>query len=362
MRILIVFNQPAPYKVNLFNELNKLIPIEVIFERMYASNRDYKFYSLNNYEFEHKFIKTGYIGNENSISFEIIKTIRKKHYDLIIMNGYATISEMLTITYLKLKKIPYVLFINGGIVKDESDVKYAIKKSFISKAKYYLSPCAKADEYLCYYGANKEKIFHYPNSTIFNHQILDRPLTKLEKQELRKQLNLPIYSQIFVSPCQFIERKNNIQLLKSFLNTDKILLLIGSGVQKPLYENFIKQNQMNNVIILDYKDAFELIPYYRASDCFITLSKEDIYGHTLNEAMSQGLPAISSNRAISTWHLLKNGINGYIVDIKKQETIDYAISNISDNMAQAAIDTAKQNTIEEAAIKIHQAILEMIKK
>ena len=40
MKVLIVFNQPAPYKVNLFTLLAKEIDLTVIFERSACPNRD----------------------------------------------------------------------------------------------------------------------------------------------------------------------------------------------------------------------------------------------------------------------------------------------------------------------------------
>lgn len=361
MKILIVFNHPAPYKVNVFNELNKLIPIDVVFERCSAKNRNKKFYEQNKYEFNHFFLKKGAFGEENSLTLELVNFLKNNKYDLVIMNGYSTLTELLAISYLNFHKIDWCLFINGGIIKNDSDLRYWIKKRIISSASYYLSPCPESNEYLIHYGAKNRNIFSYPNSTVYSYQQLDRPLTKQEKNQLREKLNLPIDKKIFISPCQFINRKNNVQLIRSFINKEEVLLLIGSGVQQPLYETIIKENSMNNVIILPYKSSDELNEYYKASDCFITLSKQDIYGHTTNEAMSQGIPCISSDNVISSLHLIKNGYNGYIVNVKKQEEIDNAISKINESMNKNALSIAKENTIEKQARAIYEAILEMTK-
>ena len=67
MKVLIVFNHPAPYKVDLFNELAKNNKVDVIFERNKARNRPKEFYCKNNYLFN--YIKVnGFklnVGNEN---------------------------------------------------------------------------------------------------------------------------------------------------------------------------------------------------------------------------------------------------------------------------------------------------------
>ena len=44
MRVLIIFNHPAPYKVNAFNELAKYVDLTVIFERTKAKDRPDSFY------------------------------------------------------------------------------------------------------------------------------------------------------------------------------------------------------------------------------------------------------------------------------------------------------------------------------
>ena len=51
MKVLIVFNHPAPYKVRLFNALSKEIDLDVIFERKTAKDRPADFYVENKYDF-----------------------------------------------------------------------------------------------------------------------------------------------------------------------------------------------------------------------------------------------------------------------------------------------------------------------
>ena len=68
MKVLIVFNHPAPYKVRSFNELAKHVDLTVLFERVKANDRPDIFYSEDQYAFNAIFLKDGYVGNEGSIS------------------------------------------------------------------------------------------------------------------------------------------------------------------------------------------------------------------------------------------------------------------------------------------------------
>ena len=361
MKILWVFNHPAPYKVRLFNEIAKYVDLEIIFERTKAKDRPNEFYNCNEYNFPVHFFKHGYFGNENSFSGELKRFIKKNHqnYDLIIMNGYSKISEIKAIRYLKHKKIPFALYINGGVVRKENAFKRWYKKGLISAAKWYFSPSIEADKYLLNYGIKQEQIYHYPYSTLYEGDISHTPLNAHDKEERRKQYGLP-NNEIFVNASQFINRKNNLQVINIFKNLDKSLLLIGEGPEKKQYEELIEKENIKNVYILPFKKKDELFKILQCCDYFITLSKEDIYGHTINEALANGLPVISSTQVIGAHTMIDNGINGFIVPLNDKEIIK-AINQVKPSMVQDAINKAKYYTIENSS-QVHLNIFKEILK
>ena len=350
MKTLFVFNHPAPYKVHVYNELNKLTDIQVIFEREKAKDRPASFYSANKYDFPVIFFNSCNFSNENTWTRKVKQYIKKHHgeYDVIVMNGYSTFAEMRTIKYLIKHNIKYVLQINGGVIKKENSLKKKIKTYYISHAYKYFSPCLEADKYLEYYGAKKEDIFHYPYGNFFDHEVIEKPINEKTKEEIRKKWNLP-NGKIFVNASQFIEL---------FKNRKESLLLIGSGKEKASYQKIIDENNISNIIILDFLKRDELFEVLKACDYFITLSFQDIFGHTTVEAMANGLPVISSDRVVSSLDLIENGKNGYIVDIENSEQINQAIENISKCSAEEAIKSAKEHTIEKTA----SSLAELLKK
>ena len=362
MKTLFVFNHPAPYKVHVFNELSKQIDLQVIFERESAKDRPASFYAGNEYNFPVIFLKHGAIAYENTISAGVKNYIKKHHqeYDVIVMNGYRIIAEMRAIRYMIKHNIPYVLQINGGVIKKDSKWKKKIKTYYISHAQKYISPCEKADEYLIHYGARKEDIYRYPYANYFEREIITSLPSQKEKMEIRKKWNLPD-KKIFVNASQFIERKNNLQLMSIFKDREEVLLLVGAGKEKEKYEKYIRDSNIKNIILMDFLKKQELFEVMKSCDYFITLSLEDIFGHTTLEAMAVGLPVISSDRVVSSLDLIKNGINGYVVDINNNDEIIKAIESVNDSMRQAAINTAKSNTIEQSAIGIQKALEEIVK-
>lgn len=357
MRVLIIFNHPAPYKVNAFNELNKYVDLTVLFERTRAKDRPESFYSANKYDFKYIMLRDGYVGTEGSISKNVRNYIKMFHkdFDLIIMNGYSHRAEIKAINYMARHKIKFGLMINGGIANTKENLlKKVYKSSLIKKASYYLSPSKKANEYLKYYGAKDEVIYNYFYSNLFETEV--GAATNEEKEEYRKKYQLPLDKKVFINPSQFIERKNNLALISLFNNRDDILLLVGDGPLKNEYEKFIKENNLNNVYLLPFKGKEELFELYKASDAHITLSKEDIFGHTVVESLANGIPVISSNKVVSALEYIKNGYNGYIVDLNNKQDILSKMDNVNSSMQNNALKSVKNNTFETSAKSIYEIL------
>jgi len=364
MKVFIAFNHPAPYKVALFNGLANFIDLHVIFERTTARNRNQLFYQNPQYLFTTHPICGCYLGNENVLSWGIKKHLKHNSYDLIVMNGYSTFAEMIALRYLKKHHIPYVFAINGGVVRPkESRIKRGIKHYFIDGATYYLSPSEEADRYLIHYGVARKSILHFPYSTIYEEEIVTKKISSLEKCYSRSKMGIP-GEQVFVSVGQFIERKNNMRLLQVWKSMPKTrtLVLIGEGPDRHKYEAFIKENHLTNVLLFDFKNRAAVLHLLRLADYAIFLSKEDIYGHVVNEALSQGLGVIASHKMVAARTLITDNVNGFQVDPENEIQVLEAINKIvTKDFYKKAVETAKNNTIE-AMVARHVAIFTGVRK
>ncbi len=347
MRVLIVFNHPAPYKVKLFNELSKHIDLDVIFERRKALNRNKQFYNQK-IQFNAMFCSGIKLGKENVISHKVKSYIKKHHndYDTIIMNGYSTFAEMLALNYMIKNHIPYTLMVNGGVIKNDSKIKLKLKQKYISNANKYLAPNDESSRYLQHYGAKKEEISLFPYSNIMQKDIL----TMSEINKIKS-------NGCFVSVGQFIERKNNEQLIRIFKNRKEKLLLVGEGPLKKKYLNIIKTENITNVDIIGYLPENLLFALLKKSKALVSLSKEDIYGHTIIEALANGIPVIASNRILSALQIIKKEYNGFVVDINDDEEINDVLNKTDQIDKINCIESILKFTIEESA----KTIIEKLK-
>lgn len=359
MRLLIVFNHPAPYKVKLFNELAKSVDLDVIFEIKKAKNRTVGFYKYNKYHFNTINLRLHPIGKENVYGGALARYIKKhyKEYDHVIMNGYSQFAEIRAIRMMNRHHIPYILMINGGIIHKENRYKKALKTKLISSASMYFSPNLESNKYLTYYGADPAKIKLYKYSNILEKEIARKPLDEDVKTQICLKYHLP-YGKIFINPGQFIPRKNNEQLLRIFKDRKETLLLVGRGKLQKKYEKYIKANNIHNIFIMDYLEEYKIKEVMKSASALITLSKEDIFGHTVLEALANGLPVISSDKVVSALEMIHNGENGYIVSLDKEDEINDAISNAINLEYGKIIDSLDNHTIEQTSIDIIKGLTE----
>lgn len=364
MRVLFLTNIPSPYRVTFFNELGKMCDLTVLYERKTASDRDSKWRSEEAKNFKQVFLKGKNIRADAAICLDVIKWLNKDKFDVFVVGGYSTATGMLAIQILKLKQIPFILNSDGGFVKNEHYLKYILKRYLISSAGYWLSTGNQTNEYLIYYGANSEKIFTYPFTSIQQDDI--ESIGYEEKIEIRKKLKIKS-EKVILSVGQFIHRKGYDLLLGDWDKIEKntALVIIGSGQNKNKIEEIINRKNLKNVYIVPFKTKKELDKYYLMADMFVLPTREDIWGLVINEAMAKGLPVITTNKCIAGMELIEENKNGIIINLDDFGKLTEIINKLSieemKKMGEYSKEKIKKYTIERMAIE-HINIFNKINK
>jgi glycosyltransferase involved in cell wall biosynthesis len=360
VKLLFVSNIPSPYRIDFYNELGKYTDLTVIFEAKTAKGIRFNWNIHEIKNFKALFLKEGEI-RENRIDWRIIKYLNVKKYDHIILTNYSYLTEMFALVILKLMKVPYFLEIDGGLIRKESNYKKKLKHLLISNAKGYFSPSKYADEYLKYYGVSEEKIFRYPFTSLKKEDILLKTLDKGAKTKLRESLNLK-GDKIVLSIGRFIPLKGFDILLSSsrFLSENIEVLIIGG---EPT-EDFLRMKnklELTNVNFLGFKTKNELKKYYLAADLFVLPTREDIWGLVVNEALSYGLPVITTDKCVAGLELVENNRNGFIIPVNNSEKLAEKITEIFkddlklEHMSYESLKKIKLYTIENM-VKRHMKI------
>lgn len=131
------------------------------------------------------------------------------------------------------------------------------------------------------------------------------------------------------------KKKNQLQLIKEFKAALEIeqnlqLTIVGDGPEYNTLLKFVSDHGLGNkVFIYGYASHSELEVLYQNHDCFILSSLIETFGVVIIEAMSAGLPAIST-RCGGPESIITNSKLGVLVNNKSEGELTQAILKVID--------------------------------
>ncbi|MGH2116688.1 glycosyltransferase [Aerococcus sp. L_32] len=364
MKVFFLTNIPSPYRVDFFNELGKYCELTVMFESDKAAHRNESWISKKYDNFSAVFL-------DNTSNFVKIKSLKKlfthlkNDYNQIIIGGYSTFFGSCAIKFCELNRLKFTLNADGGFIQNsESVIRFKIKKHLISRASYWLSSGEQTDKYLIHYGADARNIFSYPFTSIRDKDI--EKVTDLEKNILKQDLGYDSKPNLLYVGS-LISGKGVDTLIKSFkgLDSNFNLIIVGEGDQKEKLIELTQTLKLKNIFFEGFKSPKEVQKYYKISDIFVFPTRSDVWGLVVNEAMSKGLPVITTDKCIAGLELIENGINGYIVPVNEYHQINSYIQDIFNNKNKLdslklhSLETIKKYTIENMAITIYNILISL---
>ncbi len=210
-----------------------------------------------------------------------------------------------------------------------------------------------------------ESFYTRCNGRLNDHKIVSFP-TRVDtstfqpsnKETARLTLKLPVDEIVCVTTGRLHRAKGWPLLLDAMeifclIKENAKLVFIGEGSDKKFLESVIKsKNLSTQVILAGQKSQQDLALYLQAADLFIMGSEAEGWSTSLVEALATGLPIVSS-RFSSADSMIKNGVNGFVVDrdpkVFAQAMVDalklenvkgyslieikkYALSNLKDDL------------------------------
>lgn len=347
MKYLFITNIPSPYRVKFFNALSESVNFTVIFEAEVLHNSTFNYINTKDFDFHYIFLKQGSLEPKN-INRKIKKHILDKQYHKIIFMNYGYMTELYAIMIARIKKRPYLLEIDGAFIKKESIFKRMIKKYVFLKAEAILSPGKFTDEYFKHYGY-KGPIHRYT-------------FTSLDDNDIRNNYYEHSYTaqKTWLYVGRWVSWKGYQDVLdvsKQFIGDT--FMFITQFKQIPNLEHLTKEYP--NVVFKDFMSNQEVYNYMKSSFALLLPTKNDIWGLVVNEAMSCGLPVITTNRCGAGLSLIDHGINGFIYpyeDSKLMIEYMYSLNNKDtyEKMSKHALMKIKGNTIS-TMVEEHITIL-----
>lgn len=170
----------------------------------------------------------------------------------------------------------------------------------------------------------RSELLPYKCKCVFIPNVIDKiPKTKSKLDSKR-----------FISVGRLSPEKGYLDLLKIYKNLknkgiDWKLDIVGDGSERETLEKFIKDNKLDNDVILHgFKKSDEIEKLMQKASIYIMCSYTESFGIVLLEAMSNGLPCIAFDSAEGAKEIITSGRDGYIIRRRNFEAMEKKIIDL----------------------------------
>ena len=325
MRVFYLTDFLSPYRVEWMNLLSEKCEITAYFFDEGEKTRENAWLKSIKNSFEKQQVKSVVLAGIR-FSSEIFKILKNNRYDIYIVDGYSSFVQVRVIHWLTQNGKKVYVNVDGiDIWKKEtfvSKIKAVVKSGVYQSGAKFLCGSKIAADRLISLGAKEENVYTHPFTSLHTYDIISFEEKLRLQKTFKKKINAE-NKKVALAVGRFIPLKEYDVLIKAWhlMPDDCILYLIGSGVLKNDYLKLIDELSIKNIVILDHMDRERLNDYYLAADLFVHTSNTEVWGLVFNEAMAKGCPIVSTNQCVGAVELIREGKEGYLIDVGDVETL-----------------------------------------
>lgn len=331
-RIVLITNIPSPYRVDLFDYMQKNLT-EYEFHVIYTSrSEDNRLWDINEDKMKNSHVLESRVlkirgkldaryvhlpGNIGALLSEL-------EPDVVIGFEYNP-AALQSFFWCKLHKVKFIHLTDGTLYSERNvgKVQKLSRKLIIPHADASIASSTKAKEKLLAWGAKKESIFE---------SLLTVDTTPFLKADKCFGGNRILYV------GSMIPRKGVDLLFNAmkYVDADYELRIVGNGTAEEIEALKMQAKNLgieNKITWCGFKTGEALVEEYRQAAVFVLPTREDCFGLVLLEALSARTPIVSSKYADGAYDIVKDGENGFIVDPEDGKAMGEAISSILKDVA-----------------------------
>lgn len=255
---------------------------------------------------------------------------------------------------LKMKSLIYREANTLDAISTQSRLKRFLYKALM-KTSYYRANAVIANSDDTKFDLIKNKIVNSKKVKVIRNPVLTSSFELLKFEAVNEEWFTQNGIKIVLSVGRLHPQKNFSFLISAFKDVyknceDARLIIVGEGSEKDKLLDQIKDEGLSKVVKL-VKFQNNVYPYYQNSDVFALSSEWEGFGNVLVEALSVGLPVVSTNCPGGPKMILENIQYGQLVPLGDKEAYVNALlkSLESPKKSQKSIDYAMRFTVESVA-------------
>ena len=350
----------SKYKMELWGLISEEVDLTIVLKDVASTHRHESFYDYHAGSANIVYLKEDYKG--------VLEECAKTH-DILVDSVYTTKEGRYAVGIFKKYHKKTVLIADGGLPIKRNFLMEKIISYFMNRHDYFFSSGSITDQYFTYYGVPQEKIYHYQQSSLKKSDMVHNKQLHEAKLELRKKYQIPEDEFIFLSIGRPVPRKGFDILVKAFHQSgceDKSKLYIISESVEENVQALIDKYHIPNIKFISLLSDEELKEHYALADVFILPTRYDIWGLVINEAMSFGLPVITSDKCVAGMHFKALNDSVIVVENENVEAYAEAMKNLFENASlrkekeSLSFEIIQTNTVENGAKDLINHLKEIV--
>ena len=331
MRIAIVTNIPAPYRVPVYNRLAAADGIDL--HVFYSVEREPdRSWDLPVFEHAHSFLngrmytRSGRYIHDNPEVFDRLKAFAP---DVVITTGYNP-THLYAIGYALWYKRHHVAMTDGTDLSEEglSAIHRKIRRFVLTRSSAFIAASAGGRRLFRQYG-------------IADHKIFSSPLCANTSVEWANAVPVePAIDLLFSG--RLVEVKNAAffltvaQLVAARLRRRVSVAILGSGpLEAALRSQAASIGDAVDVRFAGHVSQSDVPRWFSAARLFLFPTHWDPWGIVANEACEAGLPVLVSPHAGVAGELVQDGVNGYVLPLEAGKWAQAAAGLLEDSAQHA---------------------------
>jgi glycosyltransferase involved in cell wall biosynthesis len=289
-----------------------------------------------------------FVGNEQSnkrmpkgfwslIAPEIWHEVRNGQYDVLVLHGYAYAAYIIAFLAAKSKGIPVMMRCDTHLGLSGKKWKRWLRDGVLSFVYRYVDRfLAIGSANHAYYrslGISENRIFDVPFA-VDNERFINAARVSLkERISIRQRLGLPEEGPVILFASKFMRRKRPDDVIRAAealgnMGLQFTMLVIGGGEMEAELKKMVASLKLDNIIVGGFVNQTELPSIYAACDIFVFPSENEPWGLVVNEVMCAGLPVVVADKVGCVPDLVKEGVNGYLIQAGDVPSLVRALSQL----------------------------------
>jgi glycosyltransferase involved in cell wall biosynthesis len=316
VKLALLTEIPAPYRIPLFNALTERANLRVLFLSEHDPRRSFYGVHRDEWLFDHRVLKGPQLRpGRRWIIFNrgVLRELRRFRPDAVAVGGWNQPAFWLALAYCRVRRIPLLLWIESTSRDARSEARpLAFARGAIvrSAAGAYVPGRASA-EYARSLGLDVlETAPNAIDSSVFERAAVDRS----GREDC-----------VFLYAGRLDPEKGLDTLLVAFRDVPGRLVLVGSGSE----EERLRRLAFDRVCFEPPRSRDDLVALYAKADVFVLPSRSEPWGMVLNEAATAGLPLVATEEVGAAYDLIEQGQNGFRVPADDVEALGHALRTLA---------------------------------